>query len=303
MNYSKESNSLVFRTSKGNINYCGDKANIYVTVRLNDKCKNGHQDFAITGDIYKAGRIGDKSYLTGGCIHEEIEKYFPEFKIFVNLHLCDYLGQPMHAISNMRYHMINTDSKMTKEEFCKYYRISKENYDLLFKNTENNDLFSYVFCNTDIQKKWLAEANKAIKFLESLTETKFINDSKRSNIATLTDEKIKEVEKCIAEGYYSEDAKTQRLNEKRQSEKQKVVDKINKDFDKKVMSAKIEKSIYMFFAKWDYKFTNFIYYNHSKTIGLNWKNYERMLTDKEIKMLTKKMSSLIKRYDLKIEVK
>ncbi len=34
---------------------------ITVKIRLNDECKNGHQDFSITGDIYEAGKpMADK---------------------------------------------------------------------------------------------------------------------------------------------------------------------------------------------------------------------------------------------------
>ena len=75
-------NDLRFSTSKT----VGNET-IYVKIRLNDECKNGHQDFSITGDIYKAGEPKtDSNHICGGCIHEEIEKHFPEFKIFINLH-------------------------------------------------------------------------------------------------------------------------------------------------------------------------------------------------------------------------
>tara|TARA_R110002012_G_C11471690_1_gene594030 strand:- start:64 stop:561 length:498 start_codon:yes stop_codon:yes gene_type:complete len=73
--------------------------------------------FSITGSTYeKLGRgqryeeyeifNGSKfEYSTGGCIHETILKHFPEFKIFVDLHLSDLEGVPMHFLDNGVYHL------------------------------------------------------------------------------------------------------------------------------------------------------------------------------------------------------
>ena len=109
-----KTNSLKYSTRK----VVGNK-DITVNIRLNDECKNGHQDFSITGEIYQAGKPrNDRNMIMAGCCHEEILKYFPQFKIFIDLHLCDYKGIPMHAAANMHYHM-NSD-KMTIERFCKY---------------------------------------------------------------------------------------------------------------------------------------------------------------------------------------
>lgn len=73
-----------------------------IKIRLNDECKNGHQDFAITGDIYQKGKPRiDKYFISVGCIHDEILKSAPELQLFVSLHLCDYKGIPMHAIRTL----------------------------------------------------------------------------------------------------------------------------------------------------------------------------------------------------------
>ena len=75
-----------------------------IKIRLDDECENGHQDFSITGDIYQKGKPKtDRYFLSGGCIHEEILKVRPDLKIFVNLHLSDYDGVPMHPTANMIY--------------------------------------------------------------------------------------------------------------------------------------------------------------------------------------------------------
>ena len=127
------SNDLRFTTTKR-------VADIEITVkiRLNDQCKNGHQDFSITGDIYKAGKPRtDSNHISGGCIHGKIAKYFPEFKQFISLHLCDWNGIPMYAVENGFYHLETgfnstpkTDPKF-KNQFCEYYRVTPQQYDIL----------------------------------------------------------------------------------------------------------------------------------------------------------------------------
>jgi hypothetical protein len=48
---------------------------IIANIRLNDECKNGHQDFAITGEIYLAGKPSTDAICLGmGCVHDEILK-------------------------------------------------------------------------------------------------------------------------------------------------------------------------------------------------------------------------------------
>jgi hypothetical protein len=78
---------------------------ITVTIRFDDRCGNGQHSFSITGDIGRKGRDFD----CGGCIHDEIKKYFPELKGLIQYHLSDTRG-PMHYISNTCYMAGNLDS-------------------------------------------------------------------------------------------------------------------------------------------------------------------------------------------------
>ena len=113
----EKSNDLRFSTSK-KIQYFGKASTIYVEIRLNDQCSNGHQDFSITGDIYEnqTGNKNDRYHATGGCIHEHILKHFPQFKIFVDLHLCDYKGNPMYTDANRFYHIKQGFDRLEKGE-------------------------------------------------------------------------------------------------------------------------------------------------------------------------------------------
>jgi hypothetical protein len=79
---------------------------IRVTVRFDDECKNGHESFAITGDVTtNTGRD-----VMGGCIHEEIEKFFPELSHLIKWHLCSTDG-PMHYLANTLYLAGNRDHR------------------------------------------------------------------------------------------------------------------------------------------------------------------------------------------------
>jgi len=110
--------------------------NLVIKIRLNDECKNGHQDFAITADLYNGSGRGDRNMVSCGCLHDEILKHAPQFKTFVKLHLADCSGVPMYAVENGFYHMqngFNDKSKDHKTEFGDYYRITPFQYDELKK--------------------------------------------------------------------------------------------------------------------------------------------------------------------------
>ncbi len=92
----------------------GTRYRIEVRLRYDDQYGNGHNSFSITGyiDEYRKGRFREHS---GGHIHEEIEKYFPEFKHLIKWHLFDSTG-PMHYVANTIYHARDTDCRGLKKD-------------------------------------------------------------------------------------------------------------------------------------------------------------------------------------------
>ena len=79
----------------------GVPAKLTVNIRFDDNCKNGHNSFAITGDVVAtSGRNRD---LAGGCVHEEIAKVFPELAPLIKWHLVS-TDRPMHYAANVMYH-------------------------------------------------------------------------------------------------------------------------------------------------------------------------------------------------------
>lgn len=86
-----------------------DGARIRAEIRFDDDCSNGHNSFAITGNIAKGGRFdSDRSWLAGGCLHDEIAAAFPELAPLIRWHLCSTDG-PMHGVANAIYHAGDRD--------------------------------------------------------------------------------------------------------------------------------------------------------------------------------------------------
>ena len=90
------------------INYEGKACKMTVTLRYDDECNNGHSTFSITGTI--------KNHIVdmGGCLHEEIKKYFPEFKYLIKWHLCSS-DSPLHYIANTKYWVKNNNITNAKK--------------------------------------------------------------------------------------------------------------------------------------------------------------------------------------------
>lgn len=297
----KNSNSLIYKKHK-----VGEKETIYVSIRLNDECKNGHQDFAIGGDVYVTGKPKtDRNFIMGGCIHEEILKHFPEFAIFVRLHLCDYKGIPMHAIANGFYFLkqgfnkVKPDSPEFATEFCEYYRVTPEQFETL-KTSETKEVYAYHLAKLGVFEQWEKEASEAIKLLEELTETKFVVDSKRTQRdLTLTPEQEKEIQQQIESGYFAPQKIAERRTEKRRQEKAAKIDKILEETEKVISEAKKEAGIKITMLENDFAINNIIYYKHSNTLSFNWKSYEEKLTAEEIE----RVKTLLSGHDINFETK
>jgi 23S rRNA pseudoU1915 N3-methylase RlmH len=276
-----KSNSLVYKTQK----QIGDNKMLYVSIRLNDECKNGHQDFAITGDIYRSlTSKADKYFDMGGCIHEEIEKHFPKFKMFIDLHLCDYSGAPMYPTANGLYHMqegfndVKPDSSEFASKYCEYYRVTKEQFDIL-KTAKNKVQFGLLLDSLGILEQWKEQADIAIKELEAMTGNEFINDSKRSQHIPPTAEEIAEENEKLMNGYYTPEAEEKRkqeqiniMLEKLDSERIAAITKINAEHECKVQVLMIggKKAL-----------DNIIFYSHNMKLAFNWRGYGNLL-DSEV---------------------
>jgi len=87
---------------------------IVVRVHHDDPCKNGHNTFSITADVYEPivsrgeptlinERTKKKVWLSScGCLHDLIREHFPELEHLIKWHLTATDG-PLHYIANTLY--------------------------------------------------------------------------------------------------------------------------------------------------------------------------------------------------------
>lgn len=250
-----------------------------VCISLDDYCKNGVCDWSITADIYEKCRNGRYVFCSSGC-HDEILEYFPEFKIFVDLHLCNHYGQPMYPVENGVYHLVNSD----KEKAINYLRITKTEYDILRNNTEDKLYFKHLLYTLGIVDRWKQESLKAIKQLEALTGNTWENPYKPESerfALKLTDEERTLIENRIKEGYYTSEAIQARKDQKKREEYEKKRNEIIADFEKEIQKAENRKLVRLAVLDAGISLKNVIYYDHSNEIAFNWNDYEEKVTQEQ----------------------
>ena len=91
-----------------------DGSIIVAEARFGDGCKNGHNTFAITADLYDrtqrnggrhaVGTQGRRYLGSCGCLHDLVRAHFPELAPLIKWHLTSTDG-PMHYIANTIYHV------------------------------------------------------------------------------------------------------------------------------------------------------------------------------------------------------
>lgn len=260
-----------------------------IVIRLSDECKNGHQDFSITGTIYQKDKPHtDRYILSGGCIHEEILKAHPEFKIFVNLHLCDYKGIPMYAVENGFYHLKNgfnntsNNSANFKDEYCEYYRITEKQFETL-STAQNKLQYALFLRDLGILTQWQEEANKAIELLEEMAGQKFLIDSPKSMFTMPKNEEIAEEMEKQKNGYYSAEKQAEREQKKQAELLSKLEDERDREIAKHLREFEVKKAVLLVGGEKALK--NCIFYNHTDTLAFNWKSYDK-ISEEEYNKIT-----------------
>ena len=278
-----KTNELIYKCSK-EVN----DTIVYVTIKLNDECKNGHNDFSITGSVYQKGKPKtDRNMICCGCCHDEILEAFPEFKMFVDLHLCSSDGYPMFLGQNAAYWIsIGEDEKAMNDLRC-----DSDMYDKLYPYYIDNLLFKKAIADYCLLDIWSDQAKKAIAYLEKLTGNEFIEDK---HVPFFSEKEIELIEsgKVTLEAVWS----------KREIEKQekriKQIAEIEKKYSNKIDCAELEKKVRLLML--DFDGDNWIWYDHSNTLCFNWKSYERKVTKEEVEAFMKDRNVII---DFKIEFK
>lgn len=286
-----KSNNLNFSASKKSSD---GNTELIVKINLNDECKNGHQDFKITADGYEKQKNDRFVWSFGGCCHDEILKLFPEFKIFVDLHLCDYNGVPMYAVANGFYHLKNgfemLNEKTKKEYFCDYYRVTSKQYDCLEKS-ENKIEFGILLEELGVLKQWKKQAKQAIKKLEEMTGKQFINDSKKSNYDVPTKDQIKDFKAKKKNGYFTPEKKKERVKAKKKELKEKLIQNTKEARNKAVKKLDDDLAVKLWLIDRDIPIENIIFYNHTNTLKFNWRNYGKKFSESDFNKIVDSVTS------------
>lgn len=273
----KTTNWLIYKTEKNWLN---------VTIRLNDERKNWHNDFSVTANLYENWRL-----VSLGCLHDEILKLFPEFKIFIDLHLCDEYGLPIYTVSNMIYHIKNN-----KEKVLEYYNsINKKDLEILEKYIDDNNAFEYMLWKLGIIKKRNNYAKEAIKQLEELTGEKYEYKNKASTYLKNSFDTI-EIEKKIKSWFFNKDKVTKRQQEKVNNKIKESIEYKKQRMEKEIKNVKIELKLFEIVANKYFELTknktifdNFICYHHDNRIVFNWKWYGDEISQSNFELIRKEI--------------
>ena len=278
----EQSNSLIHTIDTNN-----NEFNMRIKIRLNDECKNGHQDFSITATYWEIGKVRNgRNMIAGGCCHDEILKHRPDLQIFVNLHLCDFTGCPMYAVGNGFYHLTNgfnntkPNEANFKAEFCSYYRITAEQFDILAQS-ENELRYAINLQKLGILLQWMDEARQAILLLEQWTGKKFLIDSVKTQYTAPTAEQIADEQAKENAGYYLPSKIQERKDKAIQDAKNAEYSKLIAERDKEIGKANREYEVKKAVLDGGLSLDNFIYYSHSNEGCFNWKNYGEKVTEQQ----------------------
>ena len=77
-----------------------DRHQIDATARLVKYEGNQSPHFSVTGEILNLRRRGDNQFESGGCIHDEISRYFPALRPVIAVHLADALIECAHGLGD-----------------------------------------------------------------------------------------------------------------------------------------------------------------------------------------------------------
>ena len=142
-----------------------------INIRCDDECKNGNDTWAITAYCYDVGQRG-QDCSSCGCLHEEIFKYRPDLKPFIDLHLSDGDGVPMYALENGYYHLqgymgtASYNHTMKRKDVASYLRVTEVEIQKLADIKATKIQFAEFIKSKESQ--WKIESNNAKILLKSL---------------------------------------------------------------------------------------------------------------------------------------
>lgn len=255
---------------------------IMVKIECADDCNNGHSDFSITASLWYKDDNGNIP-TCGGCCHEEILDIFPEYQIFVDLHLCNYLGIPMYGGSNAIYHI----KQGNRAAALKLLRCTEDQLDELTEFIEDENTFNFKLHELGLVKQWKAQADKAIAMLLPEGET-FEPVTRR--VETVECDSV-EAKKKIASGYFTEEERILRREALRKEMFEAKEKKILTEYERQYNILKTEKDLDLLVLGVTPVDNHIIYSHYDPTrLVLNWKDYDDQISPAEIDLIVDKVN-------------
>ena len=150
---------------------------LFIDLRFDDECRNGHNTFAITGSLYQGNYmvdpISDIKLISSGCIHDYIAKHAPELEHLIKWHGVSTDG-PVHYISNTLYHAGDSDHWGKKKgepyNFTRKFKIGTSPF--LYKPSK--ELLNFIEnAKIETHKKWGAYFFEDLALLTKYCDHKF----------------------------------------------------------------------------------------------------------------------------------
>lgn len=275
------------------------KEKTVIKIRLNDECKNRHEDFSLTADIYEH-RNGGWQDAGGGCCHEHILKLRPDLAPFAMLHLCTWEGVPMHSAANAFYWFAGFNGGLGQQYhggsgregklpdkcrrfFAEHIHATEEQVAQIVDMQPRSEIeLRAVLEDLHFPEQWKGEADAAIAMLESWTGKHFASQATRGRWQQVSVEQRAEIARRRAEGYYEPAKVAQRDAEKAAQAKAAEIAKIKADLAENLgdLERKAQVALYMA-ERYFPRFKNFIYYDHTNELAVNWSTTEKLITREE----------------------
>ena len=159
----------------------GENYRIQVRAELVHRDGNANAYFAITGDIFRHAKNGRKVHESGGCIHDDIIKHFPQLQLLVDIHLSDEDGVPMHAYANAAYWAGHDGFGLQSSELAKHLRVTKDqanemttyinhHYGEFDKITTAKQAWENTCKDFDLLNYWYEQAQEAKSMLNEVAQ-------------------------------------------------------------------------------------------------------------------------------------
>lgn len=282
----------------------GGKEKTVIKIRLNDECKNGHEDFSITADIYEKRRGESWQDVGGGCCHEHILSIRPDLAPFAALHLATWEGVPMHALANAfywfcgfvpvageKYHGGSGSNGKPPEEcqriFAEYIRATPEQVAaIVAASPRTKEEMQCCLEDMGFPEQWEAEARAAITQLEEWTGQKFESQATRGKWEPLPAEARQVILERRESGYYSPEQVAARDAERREALRAKKVAGVRADFAASREKLDRQESVAVYLADNFPDGLNVIYYDHTNRLAVNWSNCDKLLSRAEFDALS-----------------